>query len=271
MESYDNLFCLKDEVIIITGASGKLGIQYVEMFLKKNASVVALDVFKNESIDILSNRFQNKLLFCKTDVTSKDSLRMCLHIVLEKFGIPTVLINNAAIDSPPSASSDENGPFESYPEELWDKVVDVNLKGVFLCCQIFGAVMAQNNKGSIINVSSIYGIVSPDQSLYQYKRDKGEIFYKPVAYSASKSGLINLTRYLAVYWAKNNVRVNSLVIAGVFDNQDVLFLESYCKRIPIGRMANIDEYYGPLIFLASNSSKYMTGSCITVDGGWTSI
>ena len=149
--------------------------------------------------------------------------------------------------------------------------MDVNVKGVFLACQVFGSAMAKNNKGSIINISSIYGVVSPDQSIYEYRRMRGETFYKPVAYSASKSALLNLTRYLAVYWAKNNIRVNTLVIAGVENNQDADFKNAYCGRIPMGRMASEQEYNGALIFLASNASKYMTGSQLVIDGGWTSI
>jgi NAD(P)-dependent dehydrogenase (short-subunit alcohol dehydrogenase family) len=108
--------------------------------------------------------------------------------------------------------------------------------------------MAKAKKGSIVNISSIYGVVSPDQNLYAYRRNRGEVFYKPVAYSASKSGVLNLTRYLAVYWAKQNVRVNSLTIAGVFNNQEQAFLDAYCGRIPVGRMANVDEYNGSILF-----------------------
>lgn len=271
MQNEDPIFCLKNEIILITGACGQLGMQYVEMLLNRSAKVVAMDLFKNEIIEILNNKYKDNFMFCQTDVTSKISLLRTLDTIVKSFGTPTVLINNAAIDSPPSAPISENGPFEDYPEESWDKVMNVNLKGVFLCCQIFGGAMAQNQKGSIINISSIYGIVSPDQNLYNYKREKGEIFYKPVAYSASKSGLINLTKYLAVYWASKKVRVNSLVISGVFNNQDDGFLKAYTNRIPIGRMANIDEYNGALIFLASSASKYMTGSNLIVDGGWTAI
>ena len=150
-------------------------------------------------------------------------------------------------------------------------VLDVNLKGTFLSCQVFGAEMANRGIGSIINISSIYGLVSPDQSIYQYRRNRGEEFYKPVAYSASKSGVLNLTRYLSSYWAKKNVRVNSLTIAGVFNNQDKDFLNEYTKRIPIGRMAKPSEYNGAVLFLASNASSYMTGSNLILDGGWTSI
>jgi NAD(P)-dependent dehydrogenase (short-subunit alcohol dehydrogenase family) len=204
-------------------------------------------------------------------VTSKASLQQALARVTKQFGTPTILINNAALDSPPSAPPEENGPFEDYPEASWDKVVDVNLKGVYLCCQVFGAAMAHAGKGSIINVASIYGVVSPDQNLYEYRRKRGEVFFKPVAYSASKSGILNLTRYLAVYWAKQNVRVNSLTIAGVFNNQEQAFIDVYCGRIPVGRMANADEYNGSVLFLASPASQYMTGTNLVIDGGWTAI
>ena len=149
--------------------------------------------------------------------------------------------------------------------------MDVNVKGVYLCCKVFGGAMAKAGKGSIINISSIYGVVSPDQSLYEYRRRRGESFFKPVAYSTSKSALLNLTRYLAVYWAKKNVRVNTLTIAGVFANQEPAFLEAYCGRIPVGRMAEGGDYHGAVIFLASPASAYMTGSNLVMDGGWTAI
>ncbi|MFZ2162792.1 MAG: SDR family oxidoreductase, partial [Sideroxyarcus sp.] len=221
--------------------------------------------------ETLAAQYPSNYLFCVADVTDKVSLQKALAAVVSKYGVPTVLINNAAIDSPPSAPLEENGPFEDYPEASWDKVIDVNLKGVYLCCQVVGAAMAKAGKGSIINVASIYGVVSPDQNLYEYRRQRGEVFYKPVAYSASKSGILNLTRYLAVYWAKRGVRVNSLTIAGVFNNQEQAFLDVYCSRIPVGRMANIDEYNGSVLFLASEASRYMTGTNLVIDGGWTAI
>lgn len=269
--SHDELFDVSREIVLVTGVSGQLGGEYAKTFLKRGARVVGLDVRPASFVQTLLADYPNNFFFSEADVTSKASLLNSLVGTISHLGTPTVLINNAAIDSPPSAPSEETGPFEDYPEDSWDKVMDVNLKGVYLCCQIFGAAMAKAGKGSIINVASIYGVVSPDQSLYEYRRQRGETFYKPVAYSVSKSGILNMTRYLAVYWAKKNVRVNSLTIAGVFNNQEQAFLDAYCGRIPVGRMADADEYNGSVLFLASPASRYMTGANLVIDGGWTAI
>lgn len=267
----DPVFDVSREIVLVTGVSGQLGGEYTKAFLLRGARVMGLDMRSSPASQALMAEFPDSYAFCVADVTDKASLQRALEQVEQRFGCPTVLVNNAAIDSPPSAPPEENGPFEDYPEASWDKVVDVNLKGVYLCCQVFGAAMARAGMGSIINVASIYGVVSPDQSLYEYRRQRGEVFFKPVAYSASKSGILNLTRYLAVYWAGKNVRVNSLTIAGVFNNQEQAFLDVYCGRIPVGRMARADEYNGSVIYLASAASRYMTGANMVIDGGWTAI
>jgi len=267
----DSLFNVSEEVVLVTGACGQLGAEYAKAFLSRGAKVVGLDERLTAASDALAAQYPAHYLFCTADVTSKTSLQQAQAVILATFGTPTVLINNAAIDSPPSAPPEENGPFEDYPEASWDKVIDVNLKGVYLCCQVFGSTMARAGRGSIINIASIYGVVSPDQNIYDYRRQRGEVFFKPVAYSASKSGILNLTRYLAVYWAKHDVRVNSLTIAGVLNHQEQAFLDAYCGRIPLGRMAKVDEYNGSILFLASAASHYMTGSNLVVDGGWTAI
>lgn len=267
----ERLFDVSREVVVITGVSGQLGCEYANAFLESGARVFGIDVKSSPLCDALPTEYPDRYYFCPSDVTAKASLLNALDELEQRFGAPTVLINNAAIDSPPSAPPEENGPFEDYPEASWDRVIDVNLKGVYLCCQVFGAAMARAGRGSIVNVASIYGVVSPDQSLYDYRRKRGEVFFKPVAYSASKSGILNLTRYLAVYWARKHVRVNSLTIAGVFNNQEPAFLDAYCSRIPVGRMAKVDEYNGSVLFLASSASQYMTGANLVIDGGWTAI
>lgn len=267
----NELFSVSNQVIVITGISGQLGIAYAEHFLENGAKVVGLDRLCNHCVEKLILLYPNNFIFISTDITKKKSLTEALKASILSVGNPTVLINNAAIDSPPSAPREDCGPFETYPEESWDKVIDVNLKGVFLSCQIFGGLMAANGRGSIINISSIYGMVSPDQSIYEFRRKRGEVFYKPVAYCASKSGILNMTRYLSVYWAKKGVRVNTLTIAGVFNNQEKEFLDAYGSRIPIGRMANPSDYFGAISFLTSDASIYMTGSNLVVDGAWTAI
>lgn len=267
----DPLFDVSGQVVAITGAAGQLGSRYARAFLKRGAKVAGLDLRDSVAGESLARDFPGRFLFQSADITNKFSLEGGLAAVMETMGVPTALINNAAIDSPPSTPVEENGPFEDYPEASWDRVLDVNLKGTFLACQVFGSAMAKEGRGSIVNIASIYGLVSPDQSIYDYRRQRGETWFKPVAYSASKSGVYNLSRYLAVYWAKQGVRVNSLTIAGVFAGQEQPFLDAYCGRIPIGRMAAPDEYDGAILYLVSDASRYMTGANLVVDGGWTAI
>ncbi|MDX1951702.1 MAG: SDR family oxidoreductase [Verrucomicrobiota bacterium] len=265
-----DLFDVSGKVCLVTGGMGQLGRQYSLAFAERGARVVVLDQkIHQPDQERKFGALSKRMLFLETDVTERSSLETALASIRETWGEPEVLINNAALDSPPGAPAEENGPFETYPVSSWEKVMNVNLKGVFLCCQVFGGAMASAGKGSIINISSIYGIVSPDQNIYEYRRKEGKTFFKPVAYSASKSGILNLTRYLATYWGKQRVRVNSVVLAGVFNNQDPEFLEAYCPKVPLGRMADETDYNGTMLFLASDASSYMTGSTLVVDGGFT--
>ncbi len=263
---------VNNKIIIVTGGMGQLGRQFSKSLLKNGAKVAIFDL--NVSGEIIKEKFPNvdlnkDILFLETDITKRESIENALQEVKKLWGIPYGLINNAGIDSPPDSLGEENGPYETYPESSWDNVMDVNLKGLHLCCQVIGSLMALNNLGSIINICSIYGIVSPNQNIYKYRNIDGKKFFKPVAYSASKSAIVNLTKYLATYWAEKNVRVNTLTLGGVFNNQDKEFLDEYCKRVPLNRMANEDEYNGAINFLISNASSYMTGSNLIVDGGYT--
>lgn len=266
-----DFFNVKDKTVIITGGLGQLGWNFSSYLLTLDSKVAIFDkslVTPQRKAD-LAEYSEDKLMVLNVDVTNSSSIQAAVQIVTNKWGAPDALINNAAIDSPPGAPATENGPFEFYPEESWNKVMDANVKGVFLCSQVIGSIMAEAKGGSIINISSIYGLVSPNQEIYEYRRKRGEDFYKPIAYSASKSAILNMTRYMATYWAKKRVRVNTLTLAGVFNNQDEQFLEEYYRRMPIGRMAREDEYNGAIVFLISEASSYMTGSNLIIDGGWT--
>ena len=266
-ESRD-LFDLSGKTAVVTGAAGQLGGQYVRALLDAGARVAALDINLDNPKSDLGSIDSVNLIKCECDVTEKSALRKTLQLIRKKFDTPSILINNAAVDSPPGAGGDATGPFENYPETSWDQVMEANLKGVYLCCQVFGSAMAESvENGSIINISSVYGLVSPDQRIYQYQTPP---FTKPVAYSVSKSGVLNLTRYLATYWAEKGIRVNTLTLGGVFNDQDESFLKNYRSKVPLGRMAEAGEYNGAILFLASDASSYMTGSNLVIDGGYTS-
>ncbi len=267
-----DLFSVQDKIAVVTGGLGQLGRQFVLALADRGAKVAVFDVTADPAR--VAARYGDhaarlEIMFCEADVTDRASLETALQRVVQRWGVPDVLVNNAGLDSPPNALAAENGPFESYPLTSLHKVIDVNLTGVVLCCQVIGGAMAGAGRGSIININSIYGLVSPDQRIYEYRAAQGAPFFKPVAYSVSKSGLLNLTRYLATYWAGKGVRVNTLTFAGVFNHQDDEFLKNYTARVPLGRMAAEDEYNGAVIFLASHASSYMTGSNMVLDGGWT--
>ncbi len=246
----DDLFSLRDRVAVVTGGAGQLGAEIVRGLEERGARVAVFD--------LAADPF-------RVDVTD----RAALEAAIDEVGTPHVLVNAAALDSPPDAPAEEVGPVETYPEESFDAVMEVNVKGTFLPCQVIGSRMASEGRGSIVNISSIYGMLSPIQELYDFRRAAGEEFYKPVAYSVSKSALYNLTRYFATYWAKSGVRVNTLTLAGVANEQPSEFVEAYTARMPVGRMADAREVVGPVVFLASDASSYVTGANLVVDGGWS--
>ena len=264
------LFDLRGRVVVVTGGMGQLGSQFSRAIAESGGRVAIVDVdVSPQRRPQLPSAIRDRVIYFAADIRKRPQLERVLAGIEKEWESPFGLINNAAIDSPPNAPANENGPFEQYPKESWDRILDVNLSGAFVCCQVFGGHMAEAGRGTIVNISSIYGIVSPDQRLYHYRRKNDVPFIKPAAYSASKSGLLNLTRYLATYWAPRGVRVNTLTLAGVFRSQDAEFLREYCARMPMGRMADPDEYNGAIVFLCSDASRYMTGSNLVIDGGWT--
>ena len=204
----DPLFDLTGRIAVVTGGLGQLGTAYTEGLAERGMRVAVFDAAAEPGADGDSVRRY------RVDVTDRASIEHATASVVDEWGVPHLLVNNAALDSPPDAPPEEVGPFETYPESSFDEVMNVNVKGVLLCCQVVGARMAEEGRGSIVNVSSVYGLLSPQQDLYAFRRTGGEAFFKPVAYSVSKSALFNLTRYLATYWAKAGVRVNTLTLGG---------------------------------------------------------
>jgi len=253
-----DLFSLEGRVAVVTGGAGQLGGEIARGLAAAGAEVAIFDVVKAAQGEGVSS--------VVVDVTDRGAIERATS---ELPGVPHVLVNAAALDSPPDAPAEEVGPFEDFPSEAFDEVMQVNVKGTLFACQVIGARMAEAGRGSIVNVSSIYGMLSPVQELYDFRRAGGETFFKPVAYSVSKSALYNLTRYLATYWAKSGVRVNTLTLAGVFNEQPEEFLKAYTARMPLGRMAEAGEVVGPVVFLASDASSYVTGANVVVDGGWS--
>jgi NAD(P)-dependent dehydrogenase (short-subunit alcohol dehydrogenase family) len=258
----DPLFDVSGRVVVVTGGVGQLGAAYVDALAERGARVAVFDVAAEPG-------GKGNVRSWRVDVTDRAAVEAAAAEVEASWGVPHALVNNAAIDSPPDAPADEVGPFEHYPEESFDAVMDVNVKGTLVPCQVIGAAMAREGRGSIVNVSSVYGLLSPVQDLYEFRRRAGETFFKPVAYSVSKSAILNLTRYLATYWARSGVRVNTLTLAGVWNDQPADFLEAYTARIPIGRMLEAREAVGAAVFLVSDASSYVTGANLVVDGGWT--
>jgi NAD(P)-dependent dehydrogenase (short-subunit alcohol dehydrogenase family) len=268
----DPLFDLDGRVAVVTGGMGQLGVEVATALAARGMRVAVLDLVtepRTPSAALDAVRADGSVLALEADVTDRASVDAARERVEDEWGVPHLLLNAAAIDSPPDAPAEDVGPFESYPEVSFDRVMDVNVKGTLLPCQAFGAAMAAEGRGSIVNISSIYGLLSPVQSLYEFRRQGGDAFTKPVAYSVSKSAILNLTRYLATYWARQGVRVNTVTFAGIANRQPEAFVEAYAERMPLGRMMEASEAVGAIVFLAADASSYVTGANIVVDGGWS--
>lgn len=271
----DPLFSVADLVVIVTGGLGQIGAEFVRELHERGARVAVLSrsASRQRAAEVMGDiAASDRLSFHPADITDRASIETALDAIVSKWGVPRALVNNAGIDAQPSAPPEVSGPFEDFPVEVFREVVDANLTGTFLMTQAVGARMRRAGvRGSIVNVASIYGMVSPVQDIYAYRAEtSGVPFVKPVAYSAAKSGIYNLTRYCATYWGRHGIRVNTLTPSGVErDTQDATFKANYTARIPIGRMARADEFNGAVVFLVSKASTYMTGSNLVVDGGWT--
>jgi NAD(P)-dependent dehydrogenase (short-subunit alcohol dehydrogenase family) len=266
----DSPFNLTGRVAIITGGAGLLGMSHARAVHAAGGIPVLLDIAAPPA-ELLRGRagFDVPCLTC--DITREDQIRDALGAILERHGRVDILINNAANNPKVEAAGGlSNSRLESYSLEHWQADLAVGLTGAMLCSRVFGAEMARRGKGAIVNIASDLALIGPDQALYSVEglaADQQPV--KPVSYSVVKSGLIGLTRYLATYWAAAGVRANALCPGGVENGQDAVFLARIAQRIPLGRMAKVDEYQGAVLFLCSDASSYMTGAVLSVDGGRT--
>jgi NAD(P)-dependent dehydrogenase (short-subunit alcohol dehydrogenase family) len=269
-------FNLEQRVALVTGAVGLLGKEHCRALRRAGAHVVVADLDGAAASQFGEELRRDEapgealVLSVSLEVTQRDSLEAAKALVYGRFDRLDVLVNNAAINDmfeSPQAGA-ELSRFENYPMELWQRSLDVNVTGVFLCCQVLGTPMARAGRGSIINVASTYGLVGPDQKLY-LRPDGSQSFFKSASYPATKGAVLSFTRFLAAYWGAAGVRVNALCPGGIENGQDEYFLRNYGARTPLGRMGRRDEMGGAIVFLASDASSYMTGASLVVDGGWT--
>lgn len=266
-------FHLDGKTAIVTGGPGLLGKQFCRTLAEAGAHVIVADLNEKAAAAVAADlrTAGYSAVGAGVDVTSPDSVQAMTDQAVKLFGSLDVIVCSAAMDpkfDAEHASQQHNNNFENYPLAQWQQALDVNLTGVFLCCQAAARQMvAQGGQGSIINICSTYGLVPPDQRLYE-RPDRPKQF-KPVFYTATKSAVLGLTKYIASYYAGTKIRANCLTPGGVYNNHDETFTANYSYRTIMGRMAAQDEMNGALLFLASEASSYMTGGNVVVDGGWT--
>ncbi len=271
MARLPELFDLTGRVAVVTGGAGLLGTEFCRTLAEAGAAVTVADINGDAAVELAASLTRCGYLARgqAVDVTSPDSVELMIAETLETYGRLDILVNSAALDPKfdPKARKSHSGAFEDYPLELWQQALDVNLTGAMLCCQAAIKPMLEQGQGTIVNVASIYGVVAPDQRLYQQEGQPPQ--FKPVFYTVTKAGILGLTKYLAAYYAGKNIRVNALTPGGIYNGHDDEFVRAYAARAVMGRMGEKDEMNGALLFLTSDASKYMTGANLIVDGGWT--
>jgi NAD(P)-dependent dehydrogenase (short-subunit alcohol dehydrogenase family) len=265
------LFSLTGKVAVVSGALGLLGREHCSALAEAGASVVLTDI-NADALGAAAERLREKsgasTLAVAADVTCERDVDGLRDAVLARFGQLDILVNNAAIDDKYTENTEHESRFEQYSVERFRRTLDVNVTGVFLCCQRLGGLMAERGSGVIVNIASTYALVAPRQDLYR-REDGSQAFFKSAAYPASKGAVLQLTRFLAAYWGERGVRVNALCPGGVEAAQDAYFRARYAELTPLRRMAAPGDYRGALTFLASDASGYMTGASLVVDGGYT--
>lgn len=258
---------LDGEVALVTGAGGILGRRFCAGLVAAGAQVAMIDVSEAALHDAADAIGPAAVPFV-CDIADPVSVRVCVEAVVARFGRIDILLNNAATKTADARAFFE--PFEDYPIETWREVMGVNVDGMFLMAQAVTKVMVASGRGGrIVQTSSIYGLVGPDMRIYDGSDYLGGPINTPAVYSASKAAVIGLTRWLATYYADRGIRVNALVPGGVGSGQNSVFGERYSARVPMARMAEADEMVGPMLFLASGASSYVTGQVLAADGGWT--
>ena len=271
-----NLFNLKNKIIIITGGSGFLGSEFSSTLSDVGAIPIILDKNKT-SLELLKKKFFKKRQrgsFFLVDLNNETKVNVVINSIIKKYRKIDCLINAAGLTGEDMLKTDSNffEKFENYDFKLWQKSLNGNLSSTFILTKSVAKHMLKRKKGSIINIASDVGIISPDHRIYEANKKinyKGVNFNTPLSYSVAKSGIISMTRYLATYWAKKGIRVNCVSPAGVYKKHNKKFVKQLSERIPLGRMAKPEELNGAIIYLCSNASSYVTGHNLVVDGGRT--
>lgn len=275
MSDLANVFDLSGRVAVITGGAGLLGVKHAQAIARAGGAPVLFDINQAAAearAKEIAAEYKVEASGFAVDITDEDAVQRSLDAVLSRHGRVDILVNNAANNPKQEATEKkvEWSRLENFPRKQWDADVAVGVTGAFLCSQVFGTKMAEQGKGVILNIASDLALIGPDQRIYRkpgLAEDEQPV--KPVTYSVVKAALIGLTRYLATYWAHRGVRVNSLTPGGVYQNQPDEFVAKLTNLIPMGRMANVDEYQGAVLFLCSDASSYMTGANLAIDGGRT--
>jgi NAD(P)-dependent dehydrogenase (short-subunit alcohol dehydrogenase family) len=272
--SVRDVYDLTGRVALVTGGAGLLGLRHAEAIAEMGGVPVIVDVDGERAAAAagdIARQFGVAASASTADITDERAVHQCVGDAMRRYQRIDILVNNAALTVKGGGPDGDEyfAPFERYPLRLWEKALRVNLTGAFLMTQAVGRVMVEQRRGVVVNIASDVAMISPDHRIYEgmVSPSSGKPFNTPLSYATTKGALLSLTRYLATYWAPHNIRVNALSPAGVFDGHQPEFVSRLANLIPLGRMADRDEYKGALVFLVSDASSFMTGANLVVDGG----